>query len=424
MNPILTTLLFLFLLITFRADAAEFDIYQAEYKPVQMALMVFSEEQTLAADVELYQRLAARDLTDSQSFVVLNPLSYLPTAAQAWTEIDYSDWRLIGAEIVVLCKLSRDEKGWRALVRIHDPFRNKLLGESEMALPAGHLFRRMAHRTANLVYKTVTGIEGYFDTHILYVRKHGDQSDLMYMDQDGDQLQAVGQNFTLLLSPDWAPNGRQVVLNTYVGNRPRIETFDLATGVRTAIAAFSGLNSTPEYSPDGRYIAAALSFTGNTELHIYDTRTGEWRQLTHFPGIDTSPSWSPDGQWIAFTSDRDGSPQIYRINVASGETLRVSTVGNYNTSPAWSPTGDRIALISMKNWEYAVATIKLDGSGIRYLATGKRVESPVWAPNGQMLLYTAENAGIRQVYMVPSRGGRARAITPSTQDGSDAAWSK
>jgi TolB protein len=215
-----------------------------------------------------------------------------------------------------------------------------------------------------------------------------------------------------------------VALNTYVGNRPRLEIFNLANGRRRAFGSFSGLNSTPEWSPDGRFIAATLSHTGNAEIHIFDTKTRKWRQLTRHPGIDTTPTWSPDGKYIAFTSNRSGSPQIYSIRLSDSKVQRISRNGPYNTSPAWSPAGDRIALITRKQWEYALATVRLDGSDVRYLATGGRIESPSWSPNAQMLLFSRGVKGIRKVYRVPSWGGRVEAITAANEDASDPAWSR
>jgi len=403
------------------AHAVEFEIFQSEYRPLQLAL-VMAGDTVIDATQRNISHIIRNDLASSQSFRALDPLSFIPTPEETLQHVDYADWRIIGTDTLAVCKLTQTEKGWHVDVAVHDPFRGKLLARSDFERPADQA-RTLAHLVANFIYKTVIGVPGHFDSHIIYVLKHGDTADLMYMDQDGYNQQAVGRNFTLLLSPDWSPDNRFVALNTYVGNRPRLETFDLATGARNAFGSFKGLNSTPEFSPDGRYIAAALSYTGNTEIHLYDLKSGQWQQLTHNPGIDTTPTWSPDGQWIAFNSDRSGSPQIYRIPVSGGKAERVSLQANYNTSPAWSPTGERIALITRKNWEYALATVRPDGSGLRYLTTGQRAESPAWSPNGQMLLYAAENDGIRRLYRIPAWGGRAEAITPPNIDASDPAWS-
>ncbi len=418
---LLTVFLFSFF-ISLQSQAAEFDIYQSTYKPLRVALVLEAGE--IPPDKQsLVYGVMKNDLTSSQSFATIDPMAFLSTLQESWGEVEYGDWRIIGADIVALCKLTETETGWRAEIKVHDPFRSKLLASVAVESTQQGL-RVLAHRLANQIYSAALGIPGYFTSHILYVQKRDDFSDLVYMDQDGANNQDVGKNFTLLLSPDWSPDGRQVALNTYVGNRPKLEFFDLRTGARTPFGSFKGLNSTPEFSPDGRYVAATLSHTGNTDIHIYDIKAGRWSRFTNHSSIDTTPTWSPDGKWIAFVSNRSGNPQVYRKRVSGGAVQLVSTQGSYNTSPAWSPMGDRIAMISLKNWSYAVATVRSDGQDIRYLATGDRVESPSWSPNGQMLLYSAEKHGSRRVYRVPSWGGREEPITPPNIDASDAAWSR
>ncbi|MES0371255.1 MAG: Tol-Pal system beta propeller repeat protein TolB [Mariprofundaceae bacterium] len=416
------TLLFILLTLSSPLFAVEFDVHQSEYRPLQLAWMVEGEADAQDEEAELFN-VVKHDLAISQSFTTLDPLSFIADASSTLQKVEYADWRIIGADMVAACRLTRSDKGWKAEVQVHDPFRSKQLAETTLTGDSNEL-RTLAHEVSNFIYHAIIGVRGHFNSHILYVKKRGDKADLMYMDQDGANRQAVGKNFTLLLSPDWAPDGRYVALNTYVGNKPRLETFDLATGKRSAFGRFKGLNSTPEYSPDGRYIAAALSYTGNTEIHIYDIKRKTWRQFTHHPGIDTTPTWSPDGKWIAFTSNRNGSPQIYRARVSGGRAERISLKAKYNTSPVWAPRGDRIAFITQKNWEYALATVHIDGSGLRYLATGKRIESPTWSPNGQMLLYSAENGGLRRVYRIPAWGGKAVPITVGNVDTSDPAWSR
>ena len=423
---IITTLLCLMALGTCQqADAAEFSIYQSGYKPLQLALAIDAGASLHMQSQQLHD-IVENDLVSSQSFTALNPLSFLDTAADAWNQVQYDDWRLIGADVLALCRLTPAAGGWKAEVQVHDPFRHKLLASSSFTAPSDGL-RPLAHRISDFIYQTVLGIPGYFSSHILYVRKTGNRSELVYMDQDGANKQVVARNFSILLSPDWSPDGSSVALNTYIGDRPRLEIFNLQTGSRTTFADFQGLNSTPAFSPDGRYIAATLSHRGEPGIYIYDLETKTWRAFTHSSGngsIDTSPTWSPDGKWIAFTSNRDGTPQIYRKSLETGEVHRVSLVGSYNTSPAWSPRGDRIAMISLKNWAYAVTTVNVDGSDVRYLATGKQVESPAWSPNGQMLIYDGLDQGLRRLYMVPSWGGEPQAVTPTNEDASDPAWSR
>ncbi len=425
MRYILSSLLSLFL--STQLFAADFDIYQSDYRPLQLALVIDSSVdtslETASEQRRLYQ-IASDDLTSSQSFHTIDPMAFIASPSEAMLKLEYSDWTLIGTEILALCRIHISDSDMVTIdIQVHDPFRNKQLVALTVEGARSNM-RVLAHRVADQIYRAALGIPGYFTSHLLYVSKRGEYSDLIYMDQDGANKQAVGKNFTLLLSPDWSPNGHEVALNTYVGNHPRLEFFNLRSGKRSAFGNFKGLNSTPEFSPDGRFVAATLSHTGNTDIHIYDIKKGTWRPFTRSKGIDTTPTWSPDGKWIAFVSNRSGNPQVYRKAISGGKAYLVSTKGNYNTSPAWSPMGDRIAMISKKDWAFAVATVRTDGSDIRYLATEKRIESPAWSPNGQMLLYSVEKHNVRRIFRVPSWGGKAEAITSSDIDASDPAWSR
>ncbi|MDQ6972241.1 MAG: Tol-Pal system beta propeller repeat protein TolB [Mariprofundaceae bacterium] len=414
-------LLLLIILLPFTSKAAEFEIFQSGYQALKLALLSDADG-VEAADLKSIHDIVLKDLESSRSFTALNPFSFLGDINQVRKDMDYSDWRIIGTDILASAHLKQMGNHWNAEIEVHDPFRNKMLSKTTLSYTSRDL-RPLAHHIANHIYRAATGIPGYFDSHIMYVSKRGKKADLVYMDQDGANRQLVGKNFTLLLSPDLSPDNTLVALNTYVGNHPRLETFNLTTGKRQTFGDFDGLNSTPAWSPDGRYIAATLSHTGYTELHLFDTKTRQWRQLTRHKGINTSPSWSPDGEYIAFTSDRAGSPQVFKLRLSDNHVERLSSSGPYNTSPSWSPTGDRIAFIALKNWQYAVATMRPDGSDVRYLATGGQVDSPSWARNGQMLLFSRTVRSVRGVYRVPVWGGIAEAITKSHEDASDPLWS-
>ncbi len=403
--------------------AVEFEVYQSSYKPLNLALLVGSADIYTAQSTLLTQTIA-QDLDASRSFKSLDPLSYLLNAKEALAHVDYADWRIIGADVLVLADLVKLEKGWVADVQLLDPFRQKLLDRQKITLEDDVIDRAFAHRIADYIYHQQTGLPSYFSSQIVFVEKLKTGSDLMMMDHDGEGLKTIAKNFSLLLSPDLSPDRTQVAMNIYVDNKPRLVFFNLKDGKTTTFANFEGLNSAPEFSPDGRFVAAALSYTGNSEIHIYDIKKKKWKQFTKNEGIDTTPTWSPDGKWIAFTSNRNGSPQIYRKSLSNGKIIRVSLDANYNTSPVWAPIGDRIAFVTKKEWEYAIATVHIDGTGLRYLATGQRIESPAWSPNGQMVLYSAEEDGKKHIYSVPIWGGEAKRMTPIDMDASDPTWSR
>ena len=150
----------------------------------------------------------------------------------------------------------------------------------------------------------------------------------------------------------------------------------------------------PRFAPDGRRVR-----------HV----AGRGRQLRHLcpgprppaaapadrhPAIDTSPSFSPDGAAIVFNSDRGGTPAALRHERrrqrrGSGSA---SATGRYG-SPAWSPRGDLIAFTKIKGGLFHIGVMRPDGSDERLLTRSTLDESPTWAPNGRVILFSRKDYG-------------------------------
>jgi len=134
----LISILFCMLMLSIpgNAMALEFSIYQSGYKPLQLA-WVIDAETSAHSQSTLIHNVVQNDLVSSQSFTALNPLSFLDSAADTWQHVEYSDWRLIGADILAMCRLSATSNGWQAQIQVHDPYRGKLLGETELTATSG-----------------------------------------------------------------------------------------------------------------------------------------------------------------------------------------------------------------------------------------------------------------------------------------------
>jgi len=208
----------------------------------------------------------------------------------------------------------------------------------------------------------------------------------------------------------------------------------------------------PAWSPDGNYVAFASNRTHNWDIYLLDLVSGALIRLTHDPGFDANPSWSPDGQWIAFESYRRGSLDIYVMSTTGQQLRRITTSSAPNYGPAWSPDSQALAYTTFRdgNMDIYVHLLdgqrkivnvtqspdldeddpawSLDGTQLAYVsgphgnpsiqvtafdwntmaADQAQTElfgagtSPVWAPDGQSLLYAYE------------RGGRSHLVAAST----------
>jgi TolB protein len=288
-------------------------------------------------------------------------------------------------------------------------------------------WRRAAHKCADAVYTRLTGEGPYFDSRVVYVSETGPKTRrikrLAIMDQDGANHRFLTNGQAIVLTPRFAPNNQNLlVYMSFEGNRPRIYTYDLASGRSRLVVDKANLTFAPRFSPDGRYILFSMSTGGNTNIYRVSAGGGQPQQLTSAPGIDTAPSYSPDGSKIVFESDRSGGQQIYVMNADGSGQHRVSFgAGRYGT-PVWSPRGDLIAFTKVGSFN--VGVMAPDGSGEKILTHGWQDEGPTWSPNGRVIMFfrTARGSGRADLWSVDLTGVNERQV-PTPLDGSDPSWS-
>ena len=146
----------------------------------------------------------------------------------------------------------------------------------------------------------------------------------------------------------------------------------------------------PDFAPDGRTIFFQ-GYVGNN-FHIWSVRpdgTG-LRRLTSGPYDDREPRVSPDGRQLAFSSDRGGSYDIWVLDLAGGGITRLTATASQESQPAWSPDGRMLAFvvdntrIDARDASGAVQTMFA-------APAGTSIAAPSWAPDGVRIAYTVSD---------------------------------
>ncbi len=276
-------------------------------------------------------------------------------------------------------------RGYIVQFQLKDAQGGQLLNLS-FDVPANQL-RPVAHRISDLIYEKLTGEKGLAGTRIAFVAGGGGAWYLAVADVDGQNPQVILRSGQPIMSPAWAPDGSRLAYVSFEGRRPQIIVQDVYTGARRVASAAPGINGAPSWSPDGQRLAFTLSKDGNPEIYALGLGSQSPVRLTSNGAIDTEPVWLPDGS-IVFTSDRGGSPQLYRIGSGGGAAQRLTFEGDYNARPAVSPDGRYIAMMHRRGGRFHIAVLDLQTRQFRVLTPGGTDESPSFAPNGKMIIYS------------------------------------
>ncbi|MGH1486364.1 MAG: Tol-Pal system beta propeller repeat protein TolB [Cellvibrionaceae bacterium] len=334
-------------------------------------------------------------------------------------EVVFRDWRLLGSEYLVIGNIQAVAGGFSATFSLYDVVSQKtVLSNLAVTVPSNGL-RDMAHHISDKVYEAITGIRGAFSTKIVYIEQTSQrQYRLVRSDMDGARPLVLLRSQEPLLSPSWSPDGKRLAYVSFETSRPAIFMQEIATGKRTQLTNFQGLNGAPSWSPDGKKLALVLSKDGNPEIYTLDIASKRFTRVTNHFGIDTEPAWSNDGKAVMFTSNRGGKPQIYQITLSSGRIERLTFDGDYNAKPQVTPDGKGVVMVHRYNGVFHIAVQDIASGNIRVLTQTALDESPSIAPNGATLLYATKDgnrgilagvsldAGVK--YKLPAKSGDVR----------------
>lgn len=343
------------------------------------------------------------------------------------SDVYFRDWRMLGSEYLVVGSMRTIEDGRYELefsllnvTAQKTEFKHAVRGRvNEM--------RELAHLVSDKVYQEITGIRGAFSTRIAYVTANRDSGKFVYRlnvaDADGAREKLMLESSEPIMSPSWAPNGKELAYVSFETGRPAIFRQNLVTAKRQQLTNYTGLNGAPAWSPDGKKLALVLSKDGNPEIYMLELSTSKFTRLTRHFAIDTEPTWMSDGNTLLFTSDRGGTPQIYKLNVATRATERLTFRGNYNARPSLAPDGRTLALVHRESSTFHIASFDLKTGRMIELTETRLDESPTVAPNGAMVMY-ATKQGDRGVLAAVSLDAGVRYVLPAKNgDVREPAWS-
>jgi Tol biopolymer transport system component len=173
-------------------------------------------------------------------------------------------------------------------------------------------------------------------------------------------------------------------------------------------------------SPDGKKIAIVR----DRDVWVFDRSRRVFTRLTRTEQTEGGIVWSPDSRMVYFLRDTPIFDIFRRSADASTPEVRVVTSSADKTAGSISPDG-RTLLFDHDNASNSIDAIDLvSGGEPRKLIDGPGDdESAQFSPDGNWIVYTSDESGRREVYLVPSApGGSTPRQQVSVDGGSDPKW--
>lgn len=366
------------------------------------------------------------DLAGSRVFLVSDPTLYPKGLRPPRSREESDQWKASSAQYLLDTRLAQDgDTGITVEAQLWDLgtllpiLSKKYVAETRAA-------RRIAHTLANDLTRQFTGKPGPFLTKLAFVSDRDEPrvKEIYTMDFDGEAQRRVTFSRTLSLAPDWSPDGRRIVYQSYEKDTPGVFLVGKDGADKMRVPLSTQLNASPSFSPDGSTIAFCGSVRGNPEIYTVQADGSGLKRLTENVAIDSTPRWSPNGRELAFTSNRQGSPQIYMMDLEGANVRRVSLAGNWNDEASFSPDGARIAFACRNEGDFQICVMDLQTGKTLQISEGPGAhENPTWSPDGTKVAWEVTRGSSTQIAVANADGSNVRIVTSAGNNFSPA-WIK
>ncbi len=179
-----------------------------------------------------------------------------------------------------------------------------------------------------------------------------------------------------------------------------------------SLEAFSGFRHlwSLKWSPDGSKLALRAEMSDSSIASFIVPRLGgSHHRLTTANFL----CWSADGSQIA--SSNASTERIWFTNPFSGDTSSIPLHGSFAAllDIDCSPLYNRLLFLTKTEGQFAIWTIKADGSEQQKVVEDNLLFSPRWSNNGKAILYLRQNGPARDLMKVKIARGTGKAEAPA-----------
>jgi len=407
MNKILLLIVLQVILLTNTYADLVIKIDKAEIGALPMMVHVDGLSKKYSPDI--FENIIESDLLSSGYFNILDSKNVKNTLSNLKTQ--YALWALSGSNYFLKASIFTENENELIKFTLHNVIKKEIMVSYKINLDKNSNIRKVSHKISNVVFESITGIEGIFDSKIAYISTEKSKERNIYKlhvaDVDGFNSVTIYKSSKQLMSPTWSPKNNKIAYVSFENHRPEIFIQTLATGERVKLINGNFSSSAPAWSPNEKFMAYTSSVNGNLEIFIYNFSTRDNRRITNSLGIDTEAEWGLKSKKIFFTSDRNGNPHIYSKFINNGKSKRITFEGTYNADANLSSDGKYLSLVHNNGSGHKIAIYSINDKFLKVISRGRLDEAPSFAPNGKMVLFASKKLN-KGILVAASNDGRIR----------------
>jgi Tol biopolymer transport system component len=189
----------------------------------------------------------------------------------------------------------------------------------------------------------------------------------------------------------------------------------LALSIMAFVAALVGLALTIRLVLPSGIIAFTSDRDGDQDVYLMDIGGSATVKVTNNNVMDVSLGWSLDGTHILFLSDRDGYEAVYFMTALGKHPQPFAgDMGIQQQPPAMSPEGNLILFVADDDGNPEIYVWGPDGSNRRRLTDNPAADwSPSWSQDGLQIVFASDRDGDNEIYIMNADGSDVRRLTYS-----------
>ena len=382
-------------------------IDKAEIGALPMMVHVDGSSERYPSD--MFESIVENDLISSGYFNILDSKNVKSSLSNLKTQ--YALWALSGSNYFLKASIFTENGNEFIKFTLHNVIKKETMVSYKINLDKNNNIRKVSHKISNVIFESITGIKGIFDTKIAYISTEKNKQRNIYKlhvaDVDGFNSVTIYKSSKQLMSPTWSPKNNKIAYVSFENHRPEIFIQTLATGERVKLINGNVSSSAPAWSPNEKFMAYTSSVNGNLEIFVHNFSTKDKRRITNSLGIDTEAEWGLQSKKIFFTSDRNGKPHIYSKLIKNGKAKRITFEGTYNADANLSADGKYLSLVHNNGSGHKIAIYSINDKFLKVISRGRLDEAPSFAPNGKMVLFASKKLN-KGILVATSNDGRIR----------------